>query len=328
MSFFFGSHLGLSRLSASNAGEPSKTGYLFDLHVTPALYTRNWVYDLSLAWQHVEASGSIGNSTTTVIASNASLGVSPRYRLNPYWELGPTLDFVMGSNTAFSHNAESSGAHIFGGAKLAYVKLNVLPQFRFGAKVSTDLTIKNRQVLFPVLFAELGFPITKGKLTPREEPPPPAPVAEVAPEARQAPVPAPPPTPTTAPFVFNSQVVRFESAKSNLDPKGQRFFRNLGVYLAGHPKEWDSLRVTGHTDSIGGADSNVPLSQARANEVATVLKRQGVPADRITAEGVGATQPVVTGSDGASLAKNRRVELQFGEGTDFRKMQAAIDAAR
>ena len=73
------------------------------------------------------------------------------------------------------------------------------------------------------------------------------------------------------------------------------------------------VMVVGHTDdqplrSVVYRD-NYQLSQERAVSVATVLQRTvNIPA-RITWRGVGSSQPLVQGSDPASRARNRRVEI-------------------
>lgn len=75
------------------------------------------------------------------------------------------------------------------------------------------------------------------------------------------------------------------------------------------------VRVEGHTDSVGTAAHNQPLSEARAKTVAGWLSRAGVAPSRIVSAGYGATRPVVpnTRSDGrddpAGRQRNRRVTI-------------------
>ena len=67
--------------------------------------------------------------------------------------------------------------------------------------------------------------------------------------------------------------------------------------------------VEGHTDSSGTAAVNNELSRKRAEAVRDYLVERGVPADRITAEGHGADQPVAENSTAEGRANNRRVEI-------------------
>ena len=71
-----------------------------------------------------------------------------------------------------------------------------------------------------------------------------------------------------------------------------------------------NLVVAGHTDSQGGFDYNVGLSQRRAAAVVAALAGQhGIPAKRMTAFGAGMAAPVASNDDEAGRSKNRRVEL-------------------
>src|SRR5690606_32585475 len=72
-----------------------------------------------------------------------------------------------------------------------------------------------------------------------------------------------------------------------------------------------SLTVVGHTDSQGGADYNLDLSQRRAASVVNALVTQyGIDAGRLASSGAGMTQPIDTNDTDEGRTKNRRVELQ------------------
>jgi outer membrane protein OmpA-like peptidoglycan-associated protein len=70
------------------------------------------------------------------------------------------------------------------------------------------------------------------------------------------------------------------------------------------------LHVVGHTDSVGGFDSNMVLSKRRADAVISALvKDYGVAASRMVGNGVASLAPVASNSNEDGRAKNRRVEL-------------------
>ncbi|MDR0732930.1 MAG: OmpA family protein [Dysgonamonadaceae bacterium] len=71
------------------------------------------------------------------------------------------------------------------------------------------------------------------------------------------------------------------------------------------------IHIYGHTDNSGGDKVNVPLSQSRAASVKSFLSRQGVAAARITAEGLGSSQPVANNETIAGRQQNRRVEIHI-----------------
>jgi outer membrane protein OmpA-like peptidoglycan-associated protein len=73
------------------------------------------------------------------------------------------------------------------------------------------------------------------------------------------------------------------------------------------------LRVENHTDSVGSAEENVLLSQARAEAVTRWLVAHGVDQGRLVASGVGGTQPLVPDDTVEHRAMNRRTELVIVE---------------
>ena len=70
------------------------------------------------------------------------------------------------------------------------------------------------------------------------------------------------------------------------------------------------LMVVGHTDSTGTDAINQPLSENRAKAVAAYLVSQGIPADSVSSEGVGSSQPVASNDTEAGRAQNRRTEIE------------------
>ncbi|MCB0994771.1 MAG: OmpA family protein [Acidimicrobiales bacterium] len=69
------------------------------------------------------------------------------------------------------------------------------------------------------------------------------------------------------------------------------------------------VEVSGHTDDVGSAASNLALSQRRAESVANYLIFSGVPVERISARGAGEEEPLASNDTADGRAANRRVEL-------------------
>ena len=76
-------------------------------------------------------------------------------------------------------------------------------------------------------------------------------------------------------------------------------------------KEYDKYVavIIGYTDSTGGDKINLPLSQARAESVASYLEQQGVPGNRLVAYGAGSQNPIASNATAEGRALNRRVEI-------------------
>ncbi len=72
-----------------------------------------------------------------------------------------------------------------------------------------------------------------------------------------------------------------------------------------------SIKVMGHTDSMGSDAYNQALSERRAASVVRFLTAAGVPANKLSSEGYGESQPVADNATDAGRAQNRRVELQL-----------------
>jgi len=67
--------------------------------------------------------------------------------------------------------------------------------------------------------------------------------------------------------------------------------------------------VEGHTDNQGNAAANQALSERRAQAVVAWLSAHGIAASRLSAKGLGQTNPVADNTTEDGRAKNRRVEL-------------------
>ena len=70
------------------------------------------------------------------------------------------------------------------------------------------------------------------------------------------------------------------------------------------------IRILGHTDSTGNAETNKTLSKKRAEAVKQILiKKYSVDTARITTEGMGSDQPLAPNDSVEGRAVNRRVEI-------------------
>jgi len=100
--------------------------------------------------------------------------------------------------------------------------------------------------------------------------------------------------------------VLFDTNKAVVKPAFNAEIEGVAKLLKEYPTA--KVEIQGHTDSRGAAGLNDKLSQDRADAVANVLvKTFGIAADRVTAKGYGASQPVADNKTAEGQAKNRRV---------------------
>lgn len=100
----------------------------------------------------------------------------------------------------------------------------------------------------------------------------------------------------------------FDSGKSALRDGSKPTLAELGKVLQDNPTL--NIEVIGHTDDVGGPESNQKLSDARARAVVDALVAgAGLTPARAQAKGMGQTQPLAPNTSEAGRAKNRRVEI-------------------
>lgn len=101
--------------------------------------------------------------------------------------------------------------------------------------------------------------------------------------------------------------VYFDTNKSELKPESNEAMDRLLALLALNDEL--KIEIHGHTDDVGEEESNMTLSQARANAVKDVLIKRGINPERISAIGFGESKPVADNSTSQGRAKNRRTEF-------------------
>lgn len=102
--------------------------------------------------------------------------------------------------------------------------------------------------------------------------------------------------------------ILFDTNKSTIKPESAQAVAEIAKLLTSSPAL--KLYVVGHTDNVGGIESNIKLSQERAEAVLQSLVRgHGISPSRLRSFGCGLFSPVAPNDTEEGRAKNRRVEL-------------------
>jgi len=126
--------------------------------------------------------------------------------------------------------------------------------------------------------------------------------------------------------VITTNEIHFAFDKSDIKPSSYPVIDEIIRSI--QSKNVVAVRVEGHTDSYGTDAYNQKLSERRANSVMNYLTSHGIPADKISAVGMGESKPVADNTTKVGRAQNRRVEfhLQIAEGSNVKVKESSQEA--
>jgi outer membrane protein OmpA-like peptidoglycan-associated protein len=108
-------------------------------------------------------------------------------------------------------------------------------------------------------------------------------------------------------LIVNISDVLFDFNQYTLKPGAREKLAKVSGILLAYPGL--KIQLEGHTDSIGSDDYNMKLSEHRAEAVQSYLVTQGVPANTVSAAGLGKAGPVAANDTAAGRQQNRRVDM-------------------
>ena len=109
--------------------------------------------------------------------------------------------------------------------------------------------------------------------------------------------------------VFTLKDVYFETGKATLTIGSYPALNDLVGALKANLSM--IIEIAGHTDNIGSPETNMKLSQERAQTVKQYLITKGISATRLTAKGYGDSQPVADNDTEPGRKQNRRTEIRI-----------------
>lgn len=114
-----------------------------------------------------------------------------------------------------------------------------------------------------------------------------------------------------AKFVGTIKGIKFASGSAKIRGTTRRTLNQAVKTLNQYPSI--GIQVIGHTDDRGDHDSNVELSQQRADAVRAYIIDKGIAQERITSIGMGPDEPLVPNTTKKNRAQNRRTEFKLAQ---------------
>jgi outer membrane protein OmpA-like peptidoglycan-associated protein len=164
-------------------------------------------------------------------------------------------------------------------------------------KTAEPVTVKCPAPVVPAKIVEAPAPVLQAPAVVTVSPPAAVPVQ---PQAV-----TPEPTPAE-PKVIIRESIEFANGSSDIPQSAKARLREIARLLMNDNRK---LKIVGHTDNVGNQEENLMLSLQRAESVKLFLIAKGVVADRLSAEGVGPTQPIAGNDTEAGRRQNRRIEI-------------------
>lgn len=106
---------------------------------------------------------------------------------------------------------------------------------------------------------------------------------------------------------FSFDRLTFDTGKASLKPESQEQLKNIAEILKAYPAV--NIKIGGYTDNVGNPQTNLDLSQKRADTVMAEIVSMGVEPVRLQAKGYGEEHPVADNNTEEGQAKNRRIDI-------------------
>ena len=109
--------------------------------------------------------------------------------------------------------------------------------------------------------------------------------------------------------IIDFEDINFELNKATLTPKSLVAIKKIAAIL--NENSSVKVEIAGHTDTTGGDEYNLKLSQKRVDIVKKELIRLDIAKERMKAVGYGENRPLVDNDTLKNREKNRRVEFNI-----------------
>ena len=106
-----------------------------------------------------------------------------------------------------------------------------------------------------------------------------------------------------------AKTILFDTGKATIKFESAEILNQIINVLKKYPNS--RFRIEGHTDSTGKKQTNIELSQNRADAVKIYLIQGGIASNRLESQGFGPEKPIASNKNKKGRALNRRVEINL-----------------
>jgi OOP family OmpA-OmpF porin len=103
--------------------------------------------------------------------------------------------------------------------------------------------------------------------------------------------------------------IEFDFGKSTIRHGSRALLDEAAKILNDYPDL--QVEISGHTDSVGSDETNIALSEKRAESVKSYLVGKGVAEGSIKTRGAGPSEPLESNDTAEGRQKNRRIEFKL-----------------
>ena len=297
---YAGLSVGSANLSTSVSNDGGdKSGLASSLSVSGTYFQSNWLLNFGLGY----CDFSLKNDTSNIelVTQTAYLDFTPMYRFNNRFSLGPSYQITLGEEILLAPSSALNVNNAQTTNNMAGLVLNYeIPvksfRMRLGASVHKALDVDSRDLYVSMFRIEFGARVYDNKnehikvIHKNTE------IIKLVPAEI---------------IVLNEEIINFERGSYNLSEKSELFLRDLAKLLKENLKDWELIRIIGHTDSVGPSDKNQVLSKKRASSFEKILLSENISRERVYSLGMGESQLKSKGLNNDDHRLNRRVEIQF-----------------
>lgn len=266
-----------------------------------------WVADIGYGFNAQSFSQSSAYSSN---ATNAAVELAARFRWQSRWQAGVVADqfFDQGVN----YHANQADAQFVGLQVLKEFNLAPAWIMRVGGRAMALTNNVGEDAYMYLVDLQIGWNPhaykTSAKSMAAQQPQPQqqadlmdedmedTDVAEAAPVLRDI----------SYSSLASAGAIEFSSAKYTVDKKDQQKLGEVAKVLNDNKDLLERVEVVGYADATGSNATNQKISLARAQQVKSILQKNGLKDVPVTAVGKGASE-----ATGGSIASDRRAELVF-----------------